>query len=238
MSVQPSPPQSPAIGAIALVVLACFPYALMLAAFLTMPGGDPGAFGAEGSLAASLSQLYALVSGVLLWALLGLLLLIGRKSGGMPRGVAIGAGVFYPLSGLAAFIAAYLSYSYPGGWLIVVSALLPPAVALLGIWASVPALHAVFRPDITGGALLGLIAAIVIAMAPLWYLDDLQFPARLAREQAEGEATVAQREAEWEKHREERLAQFQGLTRASRCWITSTLPPKSIVSRWWPVPAR
>jgi len=187
----------------------------MLAAFLTMPVGDPGAFGAEGSLAASLSQLYALVAGALLWALLGILLWIGWKSGGMPRGVAIGAGVFYPLSGLAAFVAAYLSYSYPGGWLIAVPASLPPAVALLGIWASVPALRAVLRPELTGGALLGLIAVVVIATAPLWYLDDLQFPARLARQQAEGEAIVAQREAEWKKHREERLAQFQGLTPAS-----------------------
>ena len=54
-----------------------------------------------------------------------------------------------------------------------------------------------------------------VCTAPLWYLDDLQFPARLARQQAEGEAIVAQREAEWKKHREERLAQFQGLTPAS-----------------------
>jgi hypothetical protein len=215
LSVQSSPPQSPAIGAMALVVLACLPYALMLAAFLTMPVGDPGAFGAEGTLAASLSQLYALVSGVLLWALLGILLWIGWKSGGMPRWVGIGTGLLYPLSAVAAVVAAGLSYSYPGGWLMLVPEALPPALALFAMWASLPALRAVLRPDITGGALLGLIAVVIIATAPLWYLDDLQFPARLARQQAEGEAIVAQREAEWEKHREERVAQFQGLTPAS-----------------------
>src|SRR5260370_42064658 len=118
---QLSRPRSPPIGAIALVVLACLPYALMLAALLTTPGGDPRAYGAEGSLAVSLSQLYSLVSGVLLWIALGILLLIGWKSDGMARR-AIFAGVLYPLSALAAFVAAALSYSYPGRGLIVVSA--------------------------------------------------------------------------------------------------------------------
>jgi hypothetical protein len=238
LSVQTTPPRSPAIGAIALVVLACLPYGLMLAALLTTPGGDPSSYGAEGRLAVSLSQLYGLIAGVLLWIVLGILLLIGRKSGGMPRRVAIGAGVLYPLAGLAAFVAAYLSYRYPGGWLIVVPALLPPAVAVFGIWASVPALGAVFRPEITGGTLLGLIAAVIIATAPLWYLDDLQFPARLARQQAEGETIVAQREAEWETHKKERIAQFQVLTPASSLRDYLDAPTEIDHRRWWPAPAR
>ncbi len=209
---QLSRPRSPPIGAIALVVLACLPYALMLAALLTTPGGDPRAYGAEGSLAVSLSELYSLVPGVLLWIALGILLLIGWKSGGMARRAAIFAGVLYPLSALAAFVAAALSYSYPGGWLIVVPASLPPLIALYAIWTSLPALHAVLRPDIASRAILAVIGVVIIATAPLWYLDDLIFPTRLAREQTEGAAQVAQREAEWAKNKEEEKAKFQGLT--------------------------
>ena len=218
MTIQPSPPPSPPIGVIALVVLACPLYALMLAAILSMPGGDPGSYGGEGSLAATLSQLYALVSGVLLWIVVGILLWIGWKSRAMPRGARIGAGILYPLSGLAAFVAADLAYSYPGGWLIVVPAALPPFLALFGMWANLPAMQAVLRPDTAGGALLGAIGVLSVATLPLWYLDDLHFPAHLVRQQAEGDALVAQRDADFAKRDREKEAWFQRLTPDSSLW--------------------
>ena len=121
MSSQPSPPQSPPVGAVALLLLlACPLYILMLAAILGQPGGDPGSYGGEGRIATAFSQLYALIAGVLLWVVLGGLLLIGAIKGEMPRWAAIGAGVLYPLSGVAALVAGGLSYSYPGGWVVLV----------------------------------------------------------------------------------------------------------------------
>jgi hypothetical protein len=174
----------------------------MLVAILSMPGGDPRSYGGESSLAASLSYLYALVSGVLLWVVLGILLWSGWRNGGMPRWAGIGAGVLFGLSGIAAAVATGLSYSYPEGWLILVSESLPPLIALYAIWARLPALHAVLRPDITSGALLGVIAVVIIATLPLWYLDALQFLARMAREDEANNAFIAQREQ----------AKFQRLT--------------------------
>ncbi|MGC2412378.1 MAG: hypothetical protein WA459_06755 [Stellaceae bacterium] len=91
-------------------------------------------------------------------------------------------------------------------------AALPPLIALYAMWARLPALHADFRPDITSGVLLGAITVAIIAMPPLWYLDDLRFPERLAREQAAAELAMAQREAEWARHKEEQTARFAALT--------------------------
>jgi hypothetical protein len=218
MSVQPSPPPAPPVGAIALVLLACFPYAIMLAALLGMPGGDPGSYGGESNIAVAFSQLYALGSGVLLWIVLGILLLLGWINGEMPRWAAIGAGVLYPLSGIAAFVAAGLAYSHPGGWVVVVPALLPPVIALYAMWAHLPALHAVLRPDITSAAALAAITVVSVATVPLSLVDELQFPARLARLQAQGDTVIAQRESDWAKLSRENEARFQGLTPDSTLW--------------------
>jgi hypothetical protein len=209
---QPSPPQLAPIGAIGLVLLACPLYALMLAALLSMPKGDPASIGPEGGLNVSLTYLYALVSGVLLWIVLGILLWSGWKNGGMPRWAEIGAGILFGLSAIAAAVAANLSYNYPGGWLIVVPGSLPPLIALYAMWAHLPALHAVFRPDVTSGAMLGAIAVVIIAPPPLAYLDALQFPARLARQDEEGKALIAEREAEFATHEQEQQAKFHRLT--------------------------
>jgi hypothetical protein len=198
--------------------LACLLYLLMLAAIFSMPGGDPASYGAEASLAASLSQLYALVFGVLLWVVLGILMLNGWRNGEMPRRAAIGVGVLYPLSAVAAAVAAGLSYSYPGGWLTLVPESLPPLVALYAIWARLPALHAILRPDITSGVTLGAVAMVIVATLPLAYLDALQFPARLARQDDEGKALIAKREAEFAMHEQEREAWLQRLTPDSSLW--------------------
>ena len=205
-------------GAIALILLACPLYALMLAAIFAMPGGDPGRYGAEDRLAVALSQLYALGSGVSLWIVLGILLSSVWRRSGVPRWAAIGAGVLFPLSGIAAVVAAGLAYSYPGGWLILVPASLPPLIALYAMWARLPALHGVLRPDITSGALLGAIAIVIVATPPLSYLDALQFPAYLAQQHEEGEAIIAKREAEFAKHEQEKEAWVQGLTPDSSLW--------------------
>jgi hypothetical protein len=218
VSMQTSPPQSPPIGAIALLMLACFPYFIMLAAILSEAGGDPASYGGEGRMAAAFSELYALASGVLLSIVLGILLLIGWMNGEMPRWAAIGAGILYPLSVIAAGVAIDLSYYYPGGWLVLVPGLLAPVIALFAMWARLPALHAVLRPDVTSTELLGAIAILILVTPALSYLDELQLPARVARYQEQTEAVMATRAAEWTKHRQENEARFQGLTPDSSLW--------------------
>jgi hypothetical protein len=99
-----------------------------------------------------------------------------------------------------------------------VPASLPPVVALFALWACLPALHAVLRPDVASGALLSAIAVVIAATAPLAYLDALQLPARLARQNVEAEAEIAQREAESAKREEEKEARFQRLTPESSLW--------------------
>jgi len=228
VSSQPSPPQSQPVGAVALLLLACPLYILMLAAILGQPGGDPGSYGGEGRIATAFSQLYALIAGVPLWIVLGGLLLIGAIKGEMPRWAAIGAGVLYPLSGVAAFAAGALSYSYPGGWAVLVPAVLPPLIALYAMWARLPALHAVLRPDATSAALFGAIAAVTLATVPLAYVDELLLPARIARQQEKTEALIAERETAWAKLKQEDEAKFQRLTPDSplRDYLNpQTMPP-------------
>src|SRR5438046_3634768 len=106
-----------------------------------MPGVDPAGYGGEGRMAQAFSQIYALGAGILLWILLGVLLLTGWINGEMPRWAAIGTGFLFPLSGIAAFLAVGVAYSYPGGWLVVVPALLPPLITLYALWAHLPALR-------------------------------------------------------------------------------------------------
>ncbi len=218
MSVEPSPPRAPPVGAIVLLMLACVPYFVMLAAILSMPGGDPGSYGGESNTAVAFSQLYALGSGVLLWIALGILLLLGWINGEMPRWAAIGAGVLYPLSGIAAFVAAGLAYSYPGGWVVLVPAVLPPLIALYAMWAHLPGLHAALRPEVTSAAGMAAITVAIVATLPLSYLDELQFPARIARQQEQGEAVIAKRDADWAALKQEDEARFQGLTPDSSLW--------------------
>ncbi len=154
----------------------------------------------------------------MLWIVLGVLLLIGWVNGEMPRWAAIAAGILYPLSGIAAFVAAGLAYSYPGGWLVLVPALLPPLIALYALWAHLPTLHAVLRPNVTSAAALAAIAVVIVATLPLAYVDELQFPARLARQQEQMEAASAKREADWASLKQENEARFQALTPDSSLW--------------------
>ena len=212
MTTQPSLPPAPPIGAVAVALLACPLYLVMLAAIFAMPGGDPGSYGAEGSLAATLSALFALIFGGLLWIALAGLLTIGALYGDMPHWAKIAAAVLYPLSGIAALAAGSLSYSYPGGWLVLVVALLPPLIVLYAIWARLPALHTTFRPNITSAVLLGAIGVVILATLPLAYVDELLFPGRLARQEAEAQALIAGREAEWARHRQEEEERFRQLT--------------------------
>jgi hypothetical protein len=101
---------------------------------------------------------------------------------------------------------------------VLVPGLLAPVIALFAIWAQLPALHGVLRPEATCTALLGAIAILILVTPALSYLDEVQLPARVARYQEETSAAIATREVEWTKHRQENEARFDGLTAQSSLW--------------------
>lgn len=222
VTTQPNPthvsPASPApIGAVALLLLACILYFFFMFPVLdSMSGGDPSASGGEGRYAAAWSQFFAIVFGGSLWVVLGLLLLIGRSRGEMPRRAAIAAGCLFPLSGIAIGIAVDQSYAYPGGWSFLVPVLQPPLIAFYAMWARLSAIHTVLRPGMTSAILLGMVGVLTIATVPLSYLDRLQAPARWARQKEQSEALAAKLAAEWakqkQKQKQDEEDKFQKLT--------------------------
>lgn len=225
MTTQPTPTHSsPApIGAIALLLLACILYFFfMLPVLDNMSGSDPSGSGGEGRYAAAWSQFFAIVFGGSLWIVLGILLLIGRAKGEMPRRAAIVTGFLFPLSGIAAGIAVEQSYVYPGGWSFLVPVLQPPLIALYAMWARLPAIHTALQPKITSSIMLGMIGVLAMAPLPLSYLDQQQAPARWARQKEQSEAEAAKLAAEWEKQKQTDEDKFQQLTPDSRCVTTST----------------
>src|SRR5438874_10845241 len=123
----PALPSSSA-ATIALTVVGCIPYGLLIVSLIYgPPGGDPSQYGGESSLSQSLAELSAIVFGVMLWIVLGFLYLIAVRAG-VPRWAGIAAGVLLPISAVAALIAGGANFDLPGGWSILVPALLPPLI--------------------------------------------------------------------------------------------------------------
>ena len=205
--VQPS-----SAGAIALAVAGSIPYGLLIATLIYgPPGGDPAQYGAESRLNVAFAELYGLLFGAVLWIAIGVLLLIAVRTG-MPRWAAISAGVLFAISAIAAFVAAEACFDFPGGWSIMVPAVLPPLVAGWAIWLRSPRLRVLVSVERARVAGLGAIAVACAATIPLNILDQLQMPARAAAYAKKTEAIVAQHDAERAQHERERQEKFARLT--------------------------
>jgi hypothetical protein len=76
-----------------------------------------------------------------------------------------------------------------------VPALLPPLLALYGVWVRVPALAA-GPMRLVPAVALGGVALVAFAAIPFAYIDPIGYPARLAQEQRRSDAVFAQRDAE------------------------------------------
>ena len=224
----PAPPPLPA-GAIALAAAGCIPYSLLILALIYgPPGGDPSQYGGESRIAQGFAELYALLFGVVLWIVIGVLLLIAARAGA-PHWARVAAGILFPVSAIAAFVAGAASFDLPGGWSILVPALLPPLIAFWAIWLRTPSLRArvpVERASIAG---LGAIAVASAAAIPLGIFDELQMPARAAAYEKRNEAIVAEREAYSARREREQREKFASLTPASPFadyleYVNETLP--------------
>ena len=65
----------------------------------------------------------------------------GRRQNRGAALAAIATGILFPISAIAAFVASAASFDFPGGWSILVPALLPPLIAHWAIWLRSPRLR-------------------------------------------------------------------------------------------------
>lgn len=133
-------PQPHPTGSFLLLVAAVPPYILMLAAIWDGPSW--GDIGGEARYSEGWAQFFALSFGVLLWLVLGGLVLLAGLRGHVSQNLGIAAGGLYLLAAIATIGAVQSYFSWPGGWSILVPALLPPLLALYDVCASLPALAA------------------------------------------------------------------------------------------------
>ncbi len=196
MASEPPRPQSPPVGSFLLLGAAVLLYIPWLMAILAAPPwSERGSASPEARIGEGWAILTALLFGIPLWLALGGLVLLAWRKSFAPRGWAVASGIVYPLAVIATFGAVQTYLAWPGGWSILVPALLPPLLALYGIWVRVPALAAGPMRSIPAVA-LGGVALVAFAAIPFAYIDPVGYPARLAQEKRRWDAEFARRDAE------------------------------------------
>lgn len=175
-----SQPQAAAAGSFLLLTIAVILYIpAVLAVWLGAPEDDPATLSGEGRYSEGWAILFAFVFGISLWLALGGLVLLAGRKGHLPQGWAIASGVLYSLAAIATLAAAQVYFTWPGGWSILVPALLPPLLALYALSARLPALG-VGPTRAVPAVALGGVAVAVAAALPLALIDKAEFPANLA----------------------------------------------------------
>jgi hypothetical protein len=175
-------------------ILLYVPWLLALQAAPSWVEPGTGSSG-EARMAEAWGIMFAIVFGTLLWlALAGLMWLAWRKGTAPPAWSATSAAL-YAIAVIATFGAARTYLTWPGGWSILVPALLPPLLALYAVAVRLPALAAGPMHLIPAIA-LGGVAFTALAAIPFAILDPSGYPARLAREKQRWDATFAQRDAD------------------------------------------
>ena len=187
---------SPPVGSYLLLVTAVLLYMPWLAAMIGAPSWvEPGTGGGETRIAEAWATLYVLVLGIPLWLVLGGLLLLAWRKSLAPPALAASSGILYLLAAIATFGAAQTYFTWPGGWSILVPMLLPPLLALYGLWVRIPALGAGVLRRVPAAVLAG-VALVAGAAIPFAMIDPAGYPARLAQHQQSMDAQFARHDAE------------------------------------------
>lgn len=193
---EPPRPRPPPVGSFLLLAAAILLYIPWLLAILAAPPwGEPGSASGEARVGEGWAILFALFFGTPLWLALGGLLLLACRKGLAPPAWAAASGILYPLAVIAIFIAAQTYLTWPGGWSILVPALLPPLLALYGVWLRVPTL-ATGPMRLVPAVALGGVALLALAAIPLAYIDPIGYPARLAEHERYWDAEFMRLKAE------------------------------------------
>ena len=204
----------PSLGGIWLLVLACVPYALLVAA-LPDAGDFPNEGGGEARMGWGFQQFWAYVACGATLVLLSLALWRASRSGGIAGSVQWTLPILVAAAGAVMVLAMGQSFEQPGPWLPMVPILLLPAIGLYALWGCVPALsrrlpRGLPRAMIDGVA-IGLITALSLAVFPLWALDDASYPRRLERHHAEQAAAGAAARAAGEQQEQALRTKFARL---------------------------
>ena len=86
-----------------------------------------------------LAQVYTVVGTIVLWALLGLAVLLTSLRGTIPAWSGMAAMILVPLSGAAAVaVTVLLADREPLRWMLAIQALVPPLILALVTWPSIP----------------------------------------------------------------------------------------------------
>ncbi len=201
--------RAPSVGGTTLVLLACLPYAVLVA---MLP--DAGQFpdeGGEARMAWGFQQFWAYVGGGATLVLLWLALWRAPRSGGIAGWARQTMPFLVPAAGVAMVLAAAQVFEQPGPWLPLVPTLLPPAIGAYALWGCWPALSRWFPRAKLDGVAIGLIAALSLAVIPLWTLDAASYPRRLERHRAERAAAYAAARAAGEREEQALRAKFAPL---------------------------
>jgi hypothetical protein len=194
MADQPSPHAFP-WGTTILLFIAAFLYVAFIANLLGSRGSDAAGRG--------MALGFAAIAGLILWVVLATLFAVAFFNGRMPGYATAAAIVLVPLSAIAAAAAAGLYSERHGDWLIAVPLLLPPLLALYGLWARLSAWHGTFEPGPTTALLGGAIVVLTVVPLVLTTIEFMPDPARDAARAAELKA----REDELKKREQEALAE-------------------------------
>ncbi len=191
-----SHPQQPAVGSFLLLAVAILLYVPWLLAIVAAPSwSESGISSGEARMTEAWGILFVLLSGAPLWLALGGLTVLAWRNGLAPPVWAAASGLLYLLALIATFDAVQTYLTWPGGWSILVPALLPPLLALYGVWVRVPTL-ADGPKRLVPAVALGGVALIAIAAIPFAYVDPIGYSARLAQEKRRWKAEFARRDAE------------------------------------------
>ena len=199
-------------GGIWLLLLACFPYVLLVTA-LPEAGEFPNEGGGEARMGWGFQQFWAWVACAATLLLLSLALWRGSRSGGIAGSVQWTIPLLVPAAGAAMLLAMNQSFKQPGPWLPLIPDLLPAAIGLYALWGCLPALSrwsplSRAKIDRVG---IGLIATLSLAVFPLWALDNASYPGRLERHHAEQATADAAARAAGEQQDQALRAKFARL---------------------------
>jgi hypothetical protein len=174
---QPNQPSGRAVvGGVIFGLMAALVWVVQLATLSNLSGSDAAGNG--------LAQAFAMLEIFLLWALLAVLVIIAGVVGALPLPVVLPGALLLPLSGAAAMQALDLlsePNSPPFLWPIIVSATVPPLIALFWVWAVIPALRQNVPAWFVAGLVWGgttLVSASVVPMAQVRHSVMAQEQAR------------------------------------------------------------
>ena len=179
-----------------LLAAAILSYIPWLLALVNAPSwAAPGTGSGEERFSEAWAIGFTLLFGTPLWLAIGGLMFFAWRRGSAPHGWTMASAILYPLGLIATFGASQTWLAWPGGWSILVPALLPPLLALYSIWVLVPSLAFSAR-RLAPAVALGLTALVASASIPFALIDPAGYPARLAAHRQRWNETFARRDTE------------------------------------------